>query len=107
MTGAAFASLCRRLANEQASESLFDTGAFMRAEEYATDAKVAAGPAPVVKAELVGIPEIAEMLGVVRATVDKWRRRGVLPAPGWVVGHAPIWEASEIRTWARATGRAA
>lgn len=107
MTGAAWASLCRRLANEQAADSLFDTSSFMVAESYALEAVADVAPKVAPRAELVGIPEIAELLGRPRATVDKWRRRGVLPEPEWVIGHAPVWQASTVRQWATSTGRGA
>jgi predicted DNA-binding transcriptional regulator AlpA len=39
----------------------------------------------------VGITEIAAMLNVQRPTVDRWRTRGLLPAPDWIVGGRPAW----------------
>jgi len=53
----------------------------------------------------VGLAEIAERLGVPRRNVDRWRERGVLPAPRWTVGGRPAWDWPEIEEWARATGR--
>jgi predicted DNA-binding transcriptional regulator AlpA len=100
-------SLCRRLRGEQDSESMFDADAFLRVEEYVVAAQAEVAPKVAQRAELVGIPEVAELLGVKRETVDKWRRRGRLPEPGWVVGGSPVWEAGEIRAWAKTTGRAA
>lgn len=57
--------------------------------------------------DVVGLPEIAEQLGVVRGTADMWRRRGVLPPPSGRVGRSPSWRWSEIEQWARETGRLA
>ncbi len=54
----------------------------------------------------VGIPEIAERLGVQRNTVDAWRKRQLLPAPGWTVGGRPAWNWPDIEQWAQDTGRA-
>lgn len=54
----------------------------------------------------VGIIEIAEKLGVKRATVDQWLQRGLLPEPDWTVGGRPAWEWSSIARWAEETGRA-
>ena len=54
---------------------------------------------------VVGIPEIAERLGVARATVDQWKWRGVLPPARWTVGGRPAWSWSEIQKWARDTHR--
>lgn len=64
--------------------------------------------------DLVGIPEIAERLGVARRTVVAWRyrhhRRPIkppwLPFPEpFSIGGRPIWRWSDIEEWARATGR--
>lgn len=55
----------------------------------------------------VGAVEIAERLGVARATVDQWRQRRILPAPRWTVGGRPAWEWPQIEQWAKVTGRLA
>ena len=57
--------------------------------------------------DLVGIVEVADRLGVERATVDKWRQRRIMPDAEWVVSGTPIWRWSTIRRWAEATGRTA
>lgn len=48
----------------------------------------------------VGIIEIAERLGVKRATVDQWGQRGLLPPADWTVGGRPAWNWPTIRQWA-------
>lgn len=53
----------------------------------------------------VGIQEIAERLGVKRATVDQWKLRGLLPPPRWTVGGRPAWAWLDIEDWAEQTGR--
>lgn len=53
----------------------------------------------------MGIPEIAERLGVKRATVDQWRHREVMPAPTWTVGGRPLWRWADVKRWAEDTGR--
>lgn len=54
----------------------------------------------------VGIPEIAERLGVQRNTVDQWKlRHATFPAPRWQVGGRPAWAWPDIATWAAETGR--
>lgn len=55
----------------------------------------------------VGIIEIAERLGVQRATVDQWRNRDLLPEPRWTVGGRPAWDWADIERWAKMTGRLA
>lgn len=59
------------------------------------------------EADPVGIVEIAERLGVRRATVDQWRyhETGGFPAPKWTVGGRPAWDWSDIKRWAESTGR--
>ena len=57
------------------------------------------------KIEPIGIREIAERLGVKRATVDIWRIRKVLPDPEWTISGNPAWNWPTIQRWARETGR--
>jgi predicted site-specific integrase-resolvase len=52
--------------------------------------------------ELVGLTQIAERLGVARATVDSWRRRGQLPEPHQMVGIHPLWDWERLNSWLRA-----
>lgn len=47
----------------------------------------------------VGIKEIAERLGVKRATVDMWLQRQLLPDHDWVVGGRPAWNWPIIKKW--------
>ena len=53
----------------------------------------------------VGMVEIAQRLGVQRATVDRWGQRGLLPDPDWTVGGRPAWNWATIVRWAVDTGR--
>lgn len=55
--------------------------------------------------DLVGLVEIADRLGVQRATADQWRARGNLPRPIREVGGRPAWDWPAIRLWAYQTGR--
>ena len=55
--------------------------------------------------DIVGLTEIADLLGVDRGTPRIWRYRGIMPEPdGWVSGY-PAWRRSSIVKWARDTGR--
>lgn len=56
-------------------------------------------------ADPVGAVEIAERLGVARATVDQWRQRSLLPDPEWIVGGRPAWRWETVAAWAAATDR--
>lgn len=116
-----FGALCDRLMLEQQQEGFFDPDSFMRAEEYAADAQeVAAASGP--KAELmrlrarlaeleergtdlVGVQEIADMLGVQVRTVHMWQHRGRMPARDATVSGLPAWYRETVRAWARETGR--
>jgi predicted DNA-binding transcriptional regulator AlpA len=57
--------------------------------------------------DLVGAHEIANRLGVARPQViHEWRRRHLdFPEPVATLRSALIWDWSDIRAWAKATGR--
>jgi predicted DNA-binding transcriptional regulator AlpA len=55
---------------------------------------------------VLGLAEIADLLGVSRQTVDQWRTRGRLPEPDGTVGGRPAWRTETITAWAAQTGRA-
>lgn len=49
--------------------------------------------------ELVGVAEVAEMLGLDRGAVRSYRSRGYLPEPFVVLAMGPIWRREEIIDW--------
>lgn len=51
------------------------------------------------EAEVVGLAEISDLLGVLPNTVASWRQRGVLPKPRWLLKSGPIWGAGDLRAW--------
>lgn len=53
----------------------------------------------------LGPKELAEFLGVKRATVQQWRFRQVLPAEDYRINGGPAWERQTIIEWAIETGR--
>lgn len=55
--------------------------------------------------DLVGVTEIAEMFGVNRVTVGKWRHRGLLPEPDAFLPKRPLWFRDTIVAWGKTTGR--
>lgn len=73
--------------------------------------------------DLVGIAEVADRLGVTKATVNHWRHRAKtaqpttyrtaageaifepMPEPDLVLSGTPIWLAATITGWAERTGR--
>jgi predicted DNA-binding transcriptional regulator AlpA len=55
---------------------------------------------------LVGIVEVANMLGVERHTVHTWINRGTLPRADWpTVNGSRAWERRNILQWAGESGR--
>jgi predicted DNA-binding transcriptional regulator AlpA len=54
---------------------------------------------------LVGLTEIAEMLGVSRQYTDRLVRQDGFPAPEAVITAGRIWSRDAIEKWAKATGR--
>jgi hypothetical protein len=54
----------------------------------------------------LGLPEIADMLGVEERTVQQWIRRDLLPDPTYKgVNGSPAWERDLILRWAGDSGR--
>lgn len=43
--------------------------------------------------------DIAERLGVARASVQQYRRRGELPPESRKFGRTPVWESEVIEVW--------
>lgn len=110
MNIASFRKLIERLKLEQASDSMFDTDSFLRVEEYVLEAEAAAMPEPVETAEIrrervLGVAEIAELLGVKAGTVHQWKKRDLLPPADMTVGGVAAYYEGSIVEWARCTGR--
>lgn len=51
------------------------------------------------KADPVGLKEIAHRLGMKQQTASVWRHRGILPPPRWTVSGSPAWEWADIEKW--------
>lgn len=54
---------------------------------------------------VLGLAEIADLLGARPATVWQWHLRGQLPAPDMTVSRRPAWYASTLRGWRRPADR--
>lgn len=104
-----FRALVGRLEGEQAAESMFDAGSFLRVEEYVMDAEnvVAAEPVKMAREPAMGVAEIAEWLEVKPVTVRKWQERASahFPPPDMRVGGSPAWWQSTVKKWAITHGR--
>lgn len=56
--------------------------------------------------DIVGLRDIADMLGVDGRTPNIWRYRGILPPEDAIIsGTIPVWRRETITAWANATGR--
>jgi prophage regulatory protein len=55
--------------------------------------------------DLVGLTEIAEMLGVSIQRIDQLARRDDFPEPIAVLAAGRIWWRADIEDWAKGTGR--
>lgn len=54
----------------------------------------------------VGIPDIAERLGVAATTPHQWKTRGLLPAPDYTIsGIVLAWDWRKVLRWAGLNGR--
>ncbi len=54
---------------------------------------------------LVGLSEIAQMLGLTRQRVDQLVRQAGFPEPDAVLTAGRIWKREDVEAWARETGR--
>jgi len=48
---------------------------------------------------VVGLVELAELLGAERGTVRQWYHRGKLPEPDALLAATPVWRLSTIERW--------
>ena len=56
--------------------------------------------------DLMGLTEIAELLGMTRGGADKLvKREADFPPPTAVLRGARVWETEAVEKWARETGR--
>lgn len=51
------------------------------------------------KPELLGVKEVAQLLGIDRATVASWKHQGRLPAEDYNLSGNPIWFKEHIVLW--------
>jgi predicted DNA-binding transcriptional regulator AlpA len=54
---------------------------------------------------LVGVAEIADLLGVSRQRVDQLAERDDFPNPAAVLAAGRIWKRADIEAWGRKAGR--
>ena len=52
---------------------------------------------------LVGVSEVADMLGVKKGTVWNYTSRGTLPTPDYRIDGTPIWKVATIEAWQEVT----
>lgn len=55
--------------------------------------------------DLVGVAEIADLIGVSRQRVDQLTRTEDFPTPVADLASGRIWERGDVDAWARAAGR--
>lgn len=54
---------------------------------------------------LLSVKEIAELLGLDRATIATWKHQNKLPEVQWyVAGSVPVWTDLTIKNWAKRDG---
>lgn len=54
------------------------------------------------KLDIVGLSEVAEIVGTSKAHIAMMRTRGQLPAPDATLACGPIWQRSTIDKWQHA-----
>lgn len=55
--------------------------------------------------ELVGVAEVATMLGLTRQRVNQLSRQEGFPEPLAVLSAGKVWKRADIEKWAKRTGR--
>jgi hypothetical protein len=77
------------------------------ADNFTPEANHPARPVrpPMVPPYIVGIDEIAQLLGVRQQTAAIWRSRNLLPSEDGTVAGGPVWKWATIESWAMRTGR--
>ena len=55
--------------------------------------------------KIVGVYEIADLLGVTRQRVQQLIKHADFPAPAVTLRSGPIWLLTDVQDWAKRTGR--
>lgn len=55
--------------------------------------------------DLVGVAEVADMLGVTRTRVSQLASVPGFPAPVARLAAGPVWDRKDVEAWAKETGR--
>lgn len=55
--------------------------------------------------DLVGVAEVATMLGVTRTRVSQLAKTDGFPTPVANLAAGPVWRTADVQEWARAKGR--
>lgn len=54
---------------------------------------------------LMGVAEVATLLGVSRQRVTQLAKQEDFPAPAAALAAGPVWESADVERWARGVGR--
>jgi len=54
---------------------------------------------PILEPLLIGVKELAPLLGISEPTLERWRASGRLGLPGIKMGGRRLWPMAEIREW--------
>lgn len=54
---------------------------------------------------LMGVAEVAELLGISRQRVTQLAKQEGFPEPAVQLAAGPVWESADVERWARETGR--
>lgn len=106
LTEPAWRALVGRFQEAQDQDSMFSLDA-LTVETWTAEAIEGATVVPMseTREQMLGLAEIAELLGRPRSTVYKWQARHQLPDPDQTVSGMAIWYQSTIVEWARETKR--
>jgi MerR HTH family regulatory protein len=101
---ALYDSLVERFGPTRAEAIWFEACRLADAETAMPPAEATMPPATTA-AELVGIGEIAELVGLTTHTIHYHRRRGSMPPPDFELNVGPVWKRETIEQWNRERNR--
>lgn len=100
LSAPAFTAICDRLRREQEAAPMFDADAFWSVEEYVVAGQAAAArKVSGMCGQILSTRQVAEILDLQPASINKLVKRGTFPQPDGRLEATPWWHAETIEAW--------